>query len=311
MRYLETERARVRRANPRKILPEAQSIIVLAAPYPNPKTAPKVRAESSVGKVAAYAWGEDYHEVLVRQMRALVAFIEAEAGRAVPHKLYTDTGPVLERELASRAGLGWIGKNACLIHPDYGSYLFLAEIFLALPLEPDSPFEDDRCGSCTRCIDACPTQAILPNRTVDSNRCLSYWTIEARGEIPEAIRPAMGTWIFGCDICQEVCPWNRKESPITMQAFAPRAGVPRPVLMEELALSPQAFNRKFKGSAVKRTKRRGYLRNAAIALGNAGDPSARPALQNALLEEEPLVRDAAAWALRRLDEKVNEKEKLS
>jgi epoxyqueuosine reductase len=297
MHYLETERARRRRANPRLILPEARSILVLAAPYPNPRSASSSDESSPRGRVASYAWGDDYHEVLPKRMKSLVSFIEAEVGRSISHRMYTDTGPVLERELASRAGLGWIGKNACLIHPRYGSYLFLAEIFMDVDLEPDSPFEEDRCGTCTRCLDACPTQAILPNRTVDSTRCLSYWTIEARGEIPEEIRPAMGEWVFGCDICQEVCPWNRAPLGEPLEEFLPRAGVPRPLLTEEMSLSPQEFNRKFKGSAVKRAKRRGYLRNVAIVLGNLGGESARPALRRALHDEDPFVRESAQRAL--------------
>ncbi len=290
-----------RRGNPRLILPECQSIITLAVRYYK-QTDKKAQDEKPRGKVASYAWGDDYHDVLARWMRELVKFIEGKVGRSIPNRYYTDTGPILERDLAVRGGLGWLGKNGLLINPQLGSYLFLAEILLGLPLEPDEPFSADLCGSCTRCIDACPTHAILPNRTVDANLCISYLTIEHRGAVPSELREPIGNWVFGCDICQTVCPWNRRPPEEGNPAFAPRASVPRPILSEELRLTPQEFNRKFKGSAVKRTKRRGYLRNAAVALGNSGNTSKESieALITALHDHEPLVRAHAAWALGRL-----------
>jgi epoxyqueuosine reductase len=254
------------------------------------------------GRVAAYAWGEDYHEILADRLRRLVAFIEATTGAAVLNRWYSDTGPVLERDLAQRAGLGWIGKNTCLIHPTQGSYFLLAEILLAIELEPDPPFPHDRCGSCTRCLVACPTGCILPDRTIDARRCISYLTIELKGAIPSELRSQMGDWVFGCDICQQVCPWNlRFASGHGDPAFAQRPGVPCPDLLAELKLSPEQFNLKFKRSSVKRAKRRGYLRNIAIALGNLGDATAIPALAETMASElEPLVRMHAAWALGRL-----------
>lgn len=303
MDYLATGRARARRANPRAILPECQVVIALGIRYHAPRPAPPARPGPH-GRVAAYAWGADYHEALAPRLQALAAFIEAQVGHPVPNRWYTDTGPVLEREFAMRAGLGWIGKNTCLIHPRMGSYFLLAEILLGLALEPDSPFTTGHCGSCTRCLEACPTACILPNRTLDASRCLATLTIELKGPIPAPLRPALGAWVFGCDICQEVCPWNvRFAAPEGDPAFAPRAGVPRPELQAELALDPAAFNRKFKGSPVERAKRRGYLRNVAVALGNAGDPAAIPALAQALHNDpEPLVRGHAAWALGRFRE---------
>lgn len=287
-----------RRGDPRLILPECQAIITLAVRYYK-QSADNAQAGKPRGKVASYAWGNDYHDVLVRWLREIVKFIESKVGHPIPNRYYTDTGPILEKEFAVRGGLGWVGKNGLLINPQLGSYLFLAEILVGLPLEADEPFSADLCGSCTRCIDACPTHAILPNRTVDANLCISYLTIEHRGAIPPDLREEIGDWVFGCDICQSVCPWNRRPPEEGNLAFAPRAGVPRPILAEELRLTPQEFNRKFKGSAVKRTKRRGYLRNVAVALGNSGDTSEESisALTAALRDHEPLVRSHAAWAL--------------
>ena len=296
MGYLETERAHQRRANPLQILPKCKSILMLGIHYPPQR---RTELEKAQGRVAAYAWNEDYHDVLKPRLQALVTFLEEETGGPVPNRWYTDTGPILERDLAQRAGLGWIGKNSMLINPKAGSYFLLAEILLGIPLEPDPPHTVDHCGSCTRCIDACPTNCILPNRTLDARQCISYLTIELKGSIPVELRPQIGDWVFGCDICQQVCPWNVRFAPKEGDpAFAPRPDMPGVDLIEELSLTQEAFNNKFKGSPVKRAKRRGYLRNAAVALGNAGDPTALPALAKALLEEpEPLVRQHAAWAL--------------
>jgi epoxyqueuosine reductase len=249
--------------------------------------------------VAAYAWGDDYHAVIPPRLEQLAEFIERETGRPVPHRAYTDTGPLLERDLAQRAGLGWIGKNTCLIHPRLGSCFFLAELLLAIELEPDPPFLADRCGSCTRCLQACPTGCILPDRTLDAARCISYLTIELKGAVPPELRPQLGDWVFGCDVCQQVCPWNERFAQASdLQEFDPRPGVPAPDLIEELRLSQEDFSRKFRRSPLKRARRRGYLRNLAVALGNSADPFAVPALARALEDEaEPLVRAHAAWAL--------------
>ena len=227
-------------------------------------------------------------------------FIEKQAGQKVSHRYYTDTGPVLERELAQHAGLGWIGKNSCLINPTIGSYVFLAELLLDLEIEPDPPFVADHCGTCTRCIDACPTQCILPNRSLDAKRCISYLTIENKGNIPEALRPLIGNWVFGCDICQIVCPWNRFSPDEIDASFSPRGGIQTPKLILDLGLTSQFFNRKFGRSPVKRAKRRGYLRNIAVALGNSLDPQAIPALEKAADDAEETIRQHASWALDRI-----------
>jgi epoxyqueuosine reductase len=310
MHYLATPRARQRRAGPRSILPGCRSILVLGVRYTPPEAgAPVDAAEGSGprGRLAAYAWGQDYHDLLPERLKALADFIQEQAGAPVPNRWYTDTGPILERDLAQRAGLGWAGKNSLLIHPELGSYFFLAEILLGIDLEPDPPFTPDHCGSCRRCLEACPTGCILPDRSLDARRCISYLTIELKGPIPAELRPQLGEWVFGCDICQQVCPWNERfAAPVEQAALTPLPGLANPDLIEELSLTPDAFNRKFKGAPVKRTKRRGYLRNVAVALGNTapGGPqawAAAEALGKALRDDpEPLVRGHAAWALGRL-----------
>ncbi len=299
MGYLATERSRLRRADPREIMPECKSILVLATPYSPPSTG----MQANEARVASYAWGADYHDVLPERMKSLVQFIEEQVGSPVKNRWYTDTGPILERDLAQRAGIGWIGKNTCLIHPRHGSYFLLSEILLDLDLEPDSPFVTDHCGTCTRCIDACPTDCILPDRTIDATRCISYLTIELKEEIPVALRDKIGNWVFGCDICQMVCPWNR-----FAEEGDPAFGDDNPAeqLTGELSISAQEFNQRFKGTPVKRAKRRGYLRNVAVALGNTGDMHALPVLQNVLNDEEPLVREHAQWAIRKIKQRVGE-----
>lgn len=302
MGYLSTERAIQRRADPLAILPDCKSILVLGIRYNKPSASQNEAPSTPHGRIAAYAWGDDYHDVLPERLQAIVTFIESQVGAPVSNRWYTDTGPILERDLAQSAGLGWIGKNSMLINPKLGSYFLLAEILLGVPLESDTAFTPDHCGSCTRCIDACPTACILPDRTLDSRRCISYLTIELKGAIPTELRSKIGNLVFGCDICQEVCPWNMRFAPPHGDSkFAPRENVPIVDLQSELSLSPHEFNAKFKGSPIKRTKRRGYLRNVAVALGNAGNSSAIPALKNALLNDpEPLVRSHSAWALAKI-----------
>lgn len=301
MAYLATEAAVERRSDPRQILPECRSILVLGTPYSNPQTGQPLNLPPARGRVAAYAWGEDYHLVLPERLQALVAFIEAEVGQPVPNRWYTDTGPLLERELAQRAGLGWIGKNTCLIAPRQGSYFLLAEILLGLDLPPDPPLATDHCGSCTRCLEACPTGALLPGRHLDARRCISYLTIENKAEIPVELRAQLGAWVFGCDLCQQACPWNQRFAPAHGDpAFALRPGVVAPVLAEDLALTPAGFNQKFKNSPLKRAKRRGYLRNLAVAAGNSGQVETLSALAQAAADPEPLVQEHARWALDQL-----------
>jgi len=302
MGYLANDRSRARRANPREILPECKSILVLATPYSPPSPGKNREALYEEGlemksQIASYAWGDDYHEVLPARMKELVRFIEEQVGCPVKNRWYTDTGPILERDLAQRAGIGWIGKNTCLINPKQGSYFLLSEIFLDLDLEPDPPFVTDHCGTCRRCIEACPTDCILPNRTIDATRCISYLTIELKDEIPSELREKIGGWVFGCDICQMVCPWNRF-APEGDSAFGVKT-LPGS-LTDELTISTQEFNQRFKQSPIKRTKRRGYLRNVAVALGNTGNRLALPVLQNALKDEEPMVREHARWAINKI-----------
>lgn len=310
MGYLATERSRARRADPRLILPGCRSILVLGVPYDAPSLYPNLTRSNdsakrtfgvsrSAARIASYALGADYHDVLPPRLEALVGFIEQQLGHPVANRWYTDTGPVLERDLAQRAGLGWIGKNTCLINPRHGSYFLLAEIFLDLELEPDTPLTTDHCGTCTRCIDACPTECILPDRTIDAGRCISYLTIELKDDIPADLRPRLGNWVFGCDICQAVCPWNRFASagdPVfggDLEAFGPD-------LIRELELDATEFNRRFKHSPVRRPRRRGYLRNVAVALGNSGTPDDIAALEKSLADPDALVRSHAAWAIKQI-----------
>jgi epoxyqueuosine reductase len=300
MDYLATDRSRARRANPRAILPECKSILVLATPYNPPRAEPSAGANGT-GRVASYARGDDYHDTLPARMKELVQFIEEQVGGPIRNRWYTDTGPILERDLAQRAGIGWIGKNTCLINPKHGSYFLLSEILLDLVLEPDPPFITDHCGTCTRCLEACPTDCILPNRTIDATRCISYLTIELKDDIPVELREKVGDWVFGCDICQMVCPWNRFAAEGD-PAFEEKDPL-RP-LTEELTISTQEFNQRFKQSPIKRAKRRGYLRNVGVALGNTGDMLALPVLQNALNDEEPMVREHAQWAIDKIDQHV-------
>ena len=310
MDYLANERSRTRRADPRQILPECKSILVLATPYnpPNSRQSSSGTASTTyrdpgeiTGKIASYAWGDDYHDVLPARMKELIQFIEEQVGGPVKNRWYTDTGPILERDLAQRAGIGWIGKNTCLINPKQGSYFLLSEILLDLALEPDLPMLTDHCGTCTLCIEACPTDCILPDRTIDARRCISYLTIELKDGIPTELREKIGDWVFGCDICQMVCPWNR---------FAtegdPAFGDENPLqsLTDELPITAQEFNQRFKQSPVKRPKRRGYLRNVAVALGNTGDRFALPVLNRALEDPEPLVREHAKWAIEKINQRL-------
>lgn len=305
MHYLANDRALERRADPRLILPGAQVLLVTALPYPPADKYPGDWPKSSVealGRVASYAWGVDYHHILPPLLLELLRLVEKMTGRTLASRVYTDTGPVLERDFAQQAGLGWIGKNTCLISPGRGSYFLLGEALLDVEIEPSAPFTADHCGSCRRCIEACPTTCIRPDRTIDANRCISYQTIENKGSIPTGLRPLMGDWVFGCDVCQAVCPWNiRFASPEAYPLLSPDPGVPRPVLRREIHLTPQEFNHKFRRSPILRTKRRGYLRNLAVAAGNLGDLTLIPDLESVLTSEpEPLVRAHTAWALGRM-----------
>ncbi len=296
MGYLATPRARERRADPRRIMPACRSILVVAANHLPP--APPRRDL----QIAAYALGQDYHEVLPERLRGVIDALQTRLDRPVRHKIYTDTGPLLERELAQRAGLGWIGKNTCLIHPKRGSYFFLAEVLLDVELVADKPFVADHCGSCTRCIQACPTGCILPDRTLQADACISYLTIEAKGEVPAELRAQVGEWVFGCDVCQQVCPWNLRFAQATGDpAFQPLPWVRNAGLGDFLALDADTYRQALRGSPLKRPRLRGLLRNAVVAAGNSQDARRVAALHGMLLGElEPEVRALAAWALGRI-----------
>ena len=256
------------------------------------------------GPVARYARGDDYHDVMIDRLRGLHHWIDERVGRAVRGKAYVDTGPILERDLARRAGLGWFGKNTMLINPKIGSFFFLGALFVDLELDPDEPFAADHCGTCRRCIDACPTGAIVEPHVLDATRCVSYLTIELKGEIPSRLHTGLGDHVYGCDVCQEVCPWNEKfAQPNKVPGFAPREFLPakdaRTLARDLLAMSQEEFSAAFKGSPMKRAKLRGLKRNAAVVLGNVGTADDADVLTRALDDEEPLVREHARWALDR------------
>jgi epoxyqueuosine reductase len=294
MNYLANERAIIKRSDPLQILPECQSILTVAVNY-----LPRDHQDAkSTPRIAAYAQGDDYHDVLIERLEQLVEFIEIQVGGSVPHRKYTDTGPLLEREFAQRSGLGWIGKNTCLINPTHGSYLLLAELLLGVQLETDAPFEEDRCGTCTRCIDACPTSCILSDRTIDARLCISYLTIEHKDFVPHELREKIGDWLFGCDICQQVCPWNRFSLPTKDPAFQTRSILMPPDIERFLNLTPDSWVKSLHGSPLLRPRRRGLVRNATIVAGNHRKQAAIPHLIDLLLHDpEQLVRGHAAWAL--------------
>jgi epoxyqueuosine reductase len=276
------------RLDPRQAMPWARSVIVLAFPYRPPPPPPADWRATLRGRVAAYAAGDDYHKRLGGILRTLTDRLAARIPGA-RFLSYVDTGAVLEREWAVRAGVGWIGRNTLALHRAAGSYFFLAELFTDLILEP-SPLPTDHCGTCTRCVTACPTGALEDGYTMDPRRCISYLTIEHRTAIPLALRPRLENWIFGCDLCQEVCPWNPRPQDAPDDDLAPH-------LPSLLALDAEAFEARFAGSAVRRARRAGLLRNVAVALGNSGNPDAVVPLAGALDDPEPLVRAHAAWAL--------------
>jgi epoxyqueuosine reductase len=252
------------------------------------------------GWIARYAWGDDYHDVLQAKLLRLLDFVREQAGPEVQGRIFVDAGPVLDREAGARAGIGWYGKNTNLLSMRIGSFFFLGELFLSLPLAPDRPVRD-RCGQCRLCLDACPTNAFVGPYILDARRCISYLTIELRGAIPMELRPLVGTHIFGCDICQDVCPYNARLKPTRETGFHPREGLHAPELIPLLALGEAEFRTKFRGSPILRAKRRGFLRNVCVALGNLRRDEAVPALARTLLEDpDALVRAHAAWALGRI-----------
>ena len=295
MSYL--DRGAAKRRDTRLPFVGTRSAVVVALDY---------GGKARVGPVARYARGDDYHDVMLSRLRELHNAISSLVGQNVTGKAYVDTGPILERDLARRAGLGWFGKNTMLINPRRGSFFFLGALLLDLELAPDPPFEEERCGRCTRCLDACPTGALLEPGVLDSRKCISYLTIELRGPIPEDLREKIGGLIYGCDICQDVCPWNVRfsrelpdDSPFISRGVLGDKSAPT-IARELLAMTSAEFSAAFKGSPMKRAKLRGLKRNAAVALGNVGSSEDVPALTAALDDPEMLVREHAAWALERI-----------
>jgi len=257
------------------------------------------------GPVARYARGDDYHDLMTRRLTELHRWLETELGRPISGKAYVDTGPILERDLARRAGLGWFGKNTNLVNPQLGSFFFIGSLVVDVELDPDDPFEADRCGTCTRCLDACPTNAFVDQRILDATRCISYATIEAKGEIPVELRENIGGLIYGCDICQDVCPWNaRFARELREPSFRMRRIVDadaRSVARELLTLDAESFRAAFKNSPMKRAKLRGLKRNAAVALGNVGDESDLARLRAARVSADEMVRAHIDWAISKIE----------
>jgi len=288
-------RGSAKRRDSRLPVPGATSAIVVGLNY---------GGREPTGAVARYARGDDYHEVMTARLDDLHRWLESEACSRIRGKAYVDTGPILERDLARRAGLGWFGKNTNLISPRIGSFFFIGVLLVDLDLAPDAPFETDRCGTCTRCLDACPTDAFVEPRVLDATKCISYLTIEAKGAIPPEQREKIGGLVYGCDICQDVCPWNvRFSRDIREESFLPRDildGDARAVARRILSMDDDTFRREFKGSPMKRAKRRGLARNAATVLGNVGTVDDVATLVAALDDPESLVAEHAEWALKRI-----------
>jgi epoxyqueuosine reductase len=299
MTYLARDDAVRRRLDPGQALPGARYIIIVAMNYAGGAAGPVDDLRRPV--IARYARGIDYHAVFEEKLERLAGALRELTGDATATRCYVDYGPVLERDHAQRAGIGWIGKNTCLIHPDIGSYILIGEILTDAELQSDGPFLPDHCGTCDRCIWACPTGAIEESRALDARLCISYLTIELRGPIPIELRPAIGNRVFGCDICQEVCPWNKKAPQTNEARFEPRDEMNGPELVELMGLSEGEFAARYGDTPLARAKRRGFLRNVAVALGNWADPAAVAALIDALNDGDPLVRGHAAWALGRID----------
>jgi epoxyqueuosine reductase len=296
MGYLTDHRAAMR-ADVRRLVPEARSVLLVGQLYNAPRPYSNAVDAETLGWISRYAWGDDYHDVMRARLEETVRRLREQA--EFSYKICIDTAPLLERSLARSAGLGWIGKNTCLIHEGRGSWFFLGALVTSLELAPDAP-PPDRCG--TRCIDVCPTEAIVPTGAsqgpqwqVDARLCIAYLNIELKGSIPEELRPLMGRHVFGCDLCQDVCPWNRKAPETEDEPWQPREFAPP---LEKLAaLTREEFTALFGGSPVARANYRGFLRNVAVAMGNAGDASLRPSLERLAAHEEELVREHALWAL--------------
>jgi epoxyqueuosine reductase len=305
MAYL--ERNAHKRVDPQQVLAGAKSVISLAVAYAetdmasgNSSSTQHATRNTQRGIVARYARFTDYHEVIGERLKALSEFVTQLGGEGARSLWYVDTGPLLERDLAQRAGVGFVGKHTNLISRRLGNWIFLAEILTTLELAPDAP-EKNRCGSCTRCITACPTAAITAPFQLDARRCISYLTIELKGSIPVELRPAIGQRIYGCDDCLAACPWNRFAQAGKMMREHARADLATPDLAELLSLDDAGFKERFRGTPMLRTKRRGLLRNVCVALGNSGDMAALPALKRACEDAEPLIAEHARWAVEQLE----------
>ena len=289
------ERNAEKRIEPQKVLHGAKSVICLAASYQTENWKPET-GNRKFGLVARYARFADYHDVLGERLKELTSFMNQLGGTEARSLWYVDTGPLLERDLAQRAGIGFVGKHTNLISRRLGNWIFLGEIITTLELEPDAP-EKNHCGSCTRCITACPTQAITAPFQLDARKCISYLTIELKGAIPVELRPAIGNRIYGCDDCLAACPWNRFAREGQLMKEHAKQDLNSPDLIELLQLDDAGFKSRFAGTPVLRTKRRGLLRNVCVALGNTGDTSALPALEKATRDAEPLIAEHAHWAI--------------
>jgi epoxyqueuosine reductase len=306
MKYMEARdnAGQLKRASPGSTAPWARSVIVCAINYDTTHPYSTEFNDPERGWISRYAWGrEDYHEAVMRRLRMVETRLRgvAPSNETPPlqTRCYVDTGPLVERVYAKYAGVGWIGKNTCILNQKLGSWLFLGVILTSLELEPDLP-APDRCGSCTRCIDACPTNALIAPYQLDSNQCISYLTIEKRGAIPENMREGMGRHVFGCDICQDVCPWNRKAPPTSAAEFQPRENLVNPALEWLAEISAEEFREKFRRSPIRRAKRTGIRRNAAIAMGNSQNRRFLLILEKLAADDDPAVAESARWALQQL-----------
>jgi epoxyqueuosine reductase len=311
MKYMEArdEQGRLKRASLAHAAPWARSVVVCAINYntAQPYSTQVTGTNEDRGWISRYAWGQqDYHDSVMPRLRQVEAALKAAcATDNLITRCYVDTGPIVERVAAKYAGVGWIGKNTCIINQKMGSWMFLGVILTSLDLKPDRGMSlpaPDRCGTCTRCIDACPTDALIAPYQLDSNKCIAYLTIEKRGAIPEELRSGMGRHVFGCDICQDVCPWNRKAAATNAAEFQPRPDLVNPALDWLAEMSAEEFTRKFRGSPVRRAKRGGIRRNAVIAMGNSGDRKFAPMLERLAGDEDQVVAESARWALRRLSD---------
>lgn len=303
MKYLESrdDSGQLRRASLNSVFPWARSVVVCAINYNTAHPYSTQVRDPAHGWISRYAWSrEDYHDSVLRRLREVEAKVRELCGsEQIETRSYVDTGPIVERVYAKYAGIGWLGKNTCLINQKIGSWLFLGVIVTSLDLKPDLP-APDRCGTCTRCLDACPTNAFVGPHQLDSNKCIAYLTIEKRGSIPEELRGGVGQQVFGCDICQDVCPWNRKAPATDKPEFQPREGFVNPALVWLAEISEQDFRDVFRGSPVKRAKRDGLRRNALIAIGNSGDTSTLAVVEPITSDPSPAVAEAANWAVNKL-----------